>query len=105
MKETIEDKRLKEIFKRDLPAAPENPWFVRKVMNRLPARTSNVASIIEYAGFIVAGVILAFYWYMLVTDAESSDVITVKDIIYYCILTAMTFSLAIGFLFSQLRRN
>ncbi len=30
------DKRLKKILATELPQAPENKWFLRKVMNRLP---------------------------------------------------------------------
>lgn len=99
------DEKLREKFKRDLPDAPHNPWFVQKIMNRLPERKSDAASVIEYAGFIIAGIILGFYWYMLVSNTAQSDVIVVKDIIHYAILVAMTFSLAIGFIVSLLQKN
>lgn len=32
------DSRLKELFNEELPAGPENPWFNKKVMNRLPEK-------------------------------------------------------------------
>ncbi len=105
MKHPIDDTLLKEILKRELPSAPENKWFVRKVMNRLPEKTQNITSVIEYIGFAIAFVILGFYWYQLFTNAESAKVITVGDIISYCILTAMTFSLVIGILISQLQKE
>ncbi len=105
MRNPINDIKLKEKLKRDLPNAPHNPWFVQKVMNRLPERKNNIASVIEYAGFIIAGIILGFYWYMLVSNTAQSDVIVVKDIIHYAILVTMTFSLAIGFLVSLLQKN
>ena len=32
------DSRLRQRFQSELEHAPENPWFIRKVMNRLPER-------------------------------------------------------------------
>ncbi|MBQ9076775.1 MAG: hypothetical protein IJY31_02915 [Muribaculaceae bacterium] len=105
MKQSAKDSIFKEMFKRDLPDAPENPWFVRKVLNRLPARKASASTAIEYTGFLAAAVILGCFWYRLIISAGHSDVITVGDIAYYCILTAMTFSLAIGFTLSFMHKG
>ena len=32
------DKRISDMLKHDLPDAERNPWFVRRVMNRLPEK-------------------------------------------------------------------
>ena len=37
-KEDISDLQLKRILKEGEDKTPQNPWFVRKVMNRLPAK-------------------------------------------------------------------
>jgi len=34
----ISDDKLRALLHDRLPQAPRNPWFVRKVMNRLPAK-------------------------------------------------------------------
>lgn len=38
MKKDNVDKRLQQILKEEMPPAPQNPWFTRKVLNRLPPR-------------------------------------------------------------------
>lgn len=101
----IDDSPLREIIKRDLPEASHNPWFTKKVMNRLPQRKNNTASVIEHAGFIIAAIILGLYWCMLVSNTAQSDAIVMKDIIHYVILVTMTFCLAIGFLVSLLQKK
>lgn len=105
MRNPIDDNKLRDRVKRDLPEAPHNPWFAKKVMNRLPERKNNIASIIEYAGFIIAAIILGFYWYMLVSNTAQSNAIMVKDIVHYAMLVIMTFSLAIGFLATLLQKD
>lgn len=37
-KENISDSQLKRILKEGEDKTPQNPWFVRKVMNRLPVK-------------------------------------------------------------------
>ena len=42
MIKNIDDTELKQLLKKELPKAPENPWFTRKVMNRLPEKEFKV---------------------------------------------------------------
>ena len=44
----LDDRQLSLLMKKELPAAPANPWFTRKVMNRLPAKGPHIYSWIEY---------------------------------------------------------
>ncbi len=103
MKHDITDKQIKEFLKRELPQAPVNSWFTRKVMNRLPEKRTNWAARIENIGFLVAAITLGIFWYMLITTTNS-NVITVGDIFNYVVMIAMTIALSAGYMFSILRK-
>ncbi|MBQ7042596.1 MAG: hypothetical protein IJN66_07825 [Muribaculaceae bacterium] len=104
MKHDITDKQIKKFLKRELPQAPVNPWFTRKVMNRLPEKRINWAARIENTGFLVAAITLGIFWYMLITTTTNSNVITVGDIFNYVVMIAMTIALSAGYMFSILRK-
>lgn len=104
MKHDITDKQIKKFLKRELPQAPVNPWFTRKVMNRLPEKRTNWAARIENTGFLVAAITLGIFWYMLITTTTNSNVITVGDIFNYVVMIAMTIALSAGYMFSILRK-
>jgi len=63
------DRKLKEILDTSLPEAPENGWFTRRVMNRLPEKKRNAPmSIAEkccylmgWAGFVGAWIFSVIY--------------------------------------------
>lgn len=52
MKEKNEDKEFRRLIKNNLPEAPRNPWFTRKVLNRLPPRR-NPAALVEKWVFLL----------------------------------------------------
>ena len=104
MKHDKTDKQIKEFLKRELPQAPVNPWFTRKVMNRLPEKSPNWAARIENAGFLVAAITLGIFWYMLISTTTTSNVITVGDIFNYVVMIAMSIALSAGYMFSILRK-
>ena len=98
------DKRLRETFDAKLPQAPNNPWFTRKVINRLPYKRKNRAAIIEYAGFALAAIALIAFWITSISTLLNSTFITVNDLATFAILTAMTIMLFIGFIHSIIQR-
>ena len=104
MKDNKADIKIKEYLKRELPQAPGNPWFTRKVMNRLPEKKPTLVSWIENAGFLVATVLLGFFWYDLISTTINSDVITIGDILNYALIISMTIALSTGFTLTQLRK-
>lgn len=104
MKHDKTDKQIKEFLKRELPQAPVNPWFTRKVMNRLPEKRTNWVAWIENAGFLAATITLGIFWYILITTTTNSDVITVGDIFNYVVMIAMSIALSAGFMLTQLRK-
>ena len=59
----ISDPELKNIIKTRLPEAGENPWFVNRVMNRLPDKPDKrVISWAERSCYIIASLILVGIW-------------------------------------------
>lgn len=57
------DRRLKNIFADELPKAPDNVWFVRKVMNRLPESTWQKSSNIwQKVCYLIGGLLLIGAW-------------------------------------------
>jgi len=98
------DNHLRKAFAKQLPQAPNNPWFTRKVLNRLPDKRKNWAAIIEYAGFALAAIVLCIFWHSTISSALHNTAITVGNIFNIAILTAMTIGLSIGFMLSLLRR-
>ena len=57
------DSAIRGQIQRELPQCPQNPWFRNKVMNRLPARRSRFASIVEWAFYVVGGLALIGGWW------------------------------------------
>lgn len=57
------DYRLKKILADELPKAPDNGWFVSKVMNRLPERTQrNAPSIWQKLCYLTGILMLIGAW-------------------------------------------
>ena len=98
------DKKLREAFDAKLPQASHNAWFTRKVLNRLPDKRKNRASIIEYAGFALAAIALIAFWIASISTVLNNTFITVNDLATFATLTAMTIMLLIGFIHSITQR-
>lgn len=104
MIKNIDDTELKQLFKKELPQAPENPWFTRKVMNRLPEKEFKVFSWIEYLSYAIAIVGLVIYWAIFCRDLKEAATITMQDIISYTALTVTGFFIAISFVAPKVKR-
>ncbi len=100
----IDDNGLKELFQRELPKAPENPWFTRKVMNRLPEKEPKVFSWIEYLSYAIAIVGLVIYWAIFCRDLKEAATITMQDVVSYVALTTAGFFIAISFVAPNVKR-
>ena len=100
----IDDFRLRDLLKKELSEAPVNPWFVKKVMNRLPERESQTYTWIERASYIIAAVVLVVFWILFCHGINDSRVLTGRDIMSYIALTAASFFLAISYIAPKVRR-
>ena len=76
---TLDDRQLSQLMKKELPAAPANPWFTRKVMNRLPAKGPHIYSWIEYTAYAIALVALIVFWCIFYNDIKESGKLTIDD--------------------------
>ena len=97
----MKDEQLKELFKESLPQAPGNPWFVKKVMNRLPEKRSTG---IEYAAYIAAilllGAFAAYHGYAISRAAE----VTMGDVMYLLSIGSVMLVVSVGFFVPMVRQ-
>lgn len=89
----MDDRKLSQLLKHNLLEAPPSPWFTRKVLNRLPDRKVRVASLIEYAIYLIGIVVTGFYTARFVTMTLQTGVITVGDLFTYGVLFTLCCSL------------
>lgn len=94
----IDDNTIRKAME-SLPDGPDNPWFVQKVMNRLPAPNQKRHSTPVTIAYLIAAIILISLWTMTAINMLSPDttVLTYADIIYICMLLAMTTILPISY--------
>ena len=55
MKRNSDDIKIAELLKKEVPNCPENEWFVKKVLNRLPEKRPSFFSRAEIFSFVAAG--------------------------------------------------
>lgn len=101
---TLDDRQLSQLMKEKLPAAPANPWFTRKVMNRLPAKDPHIYSWIEYTTYAIALVALIVFWCIFYNDIKESGKLTIDDIKTYVVMAALSVVLCIGFVAPKVRQ-
>lgn len=86
----LNDGRIRELMHANADTAPENPWFVRTVMNRLPdkhaARKKSAAEICCY----LMGVIAFISAWTYSVKLTMTDGLTVSTIVTSAILTCLT---------------
>lgn len=75
-----QDKDLKLLLKGDIPEAPRNEWFTRKVLNRLPPRRPEV-SIIEKWVFLIVFIGVTVWVTLLANHILTSPVLYVRDFV------------------------
>lgn len=89
----LKDDKLSSLLKNELPEAPYNPWFTRKVLNRLPDRKKRIAANIEIWVCIVAAVITLVFGIRFAVQEYSSDSITLVSLLTFCVYCAIFGSL------------
>lgn len=69
MKENnITDESIKAFLKSGSKEAPENPWFTKKVMNRLPEKESKSYNWINTVIYITCLIVCFIVWGLFVTE-------------------------------------
>lgn len=77
------DQQLSELLKSTLPEAPYNPWFTRKVLNRLPEKNQRTAATIEMCVCVIGVIITIIFGVRYAIESYSSDYITVQTLVGY----------------------
>ena len=88
------DKDISELLKRNLPKAPPEPWFTRKVMARLPERKRFWAGWIETVACAVGLVVTLVFGVIYGVGLMQEPVLTVSDITITGLMAAMAGALA-----------
>lgn len=93
MKKSKEEIELAKLLKEQIKPAPENGWFVRKVMNRLPEKSQSFFSKSEILSFIICGIILIAGWCYQIIHVTTAQFITTADL--FGVSAMFIFSLAL----------
>lgn len=83
-----EDKRLAQVLKQGAHDPGENPWFTRRVLNKLPDRRPR-ASWATTALYAIALMACILCWILLLRGQDWSAV-TVRDVLYNVMMAAVT---------------
>ena len=84
-----EDKKLAQALKQGAHDPGENPWFTRRVLNKLPEKRTrgSWATTVVYA---IGLVVCVLCWLMMWRGQEASGVITVRDVLYNLLMGTVT---------------
>ncbi len=93
MKRTDEDIQFAELLKAYTPEQNQNPWFTRKVMNRLPYKPSGMPRWIKAIGYAICIMLIVISWVTYVSQANF-NVITKGDIYIFICMVGTTAYLA-----------
>lgn len=92
MKRDEIDIEISRMLKQSLPEAGHDKWFTRKVLNRLPDKQKHSRGWIEPCLYFT-GLLVCFIGWGLFLCSLSPNMILVKDIVSFGILTVTTFLL------------
>ncbi len=83
-----EDKKLAQVLKQGAHDPGENPWFTRRVLNKLPEKQprGSWATTVIYAIALVASVLC---WLMM-WRSQDLGAITVRDVLYNALMCGVT---------------
>lgn len=105
MKENNIDRQLREIIKKELPAARRDPWFVRKTMNRLPEKQTPLLSRWERRAYLVSALILLVMWVLTGVDIYNNPVLTVSALLKPAVLSVFSLSLMVSVAVPYMKRS
>lgn len=95
MKKDFDDIEFKQLFKEKAHQPGKNPWFTRRVLNRLPEKEKSESILSSETWVYSIGLLLCVVcWGFLLTN-NYFEVITVKSLIYTIGLIVGSFILTI----------
>ena len=83
-----EDKKLAQMLKQGAHDPGENPWFTRRVLNKLPEKRSHGswATTVVYAIALVASIVC----WLIMWRGQDLGAITVRDVLYNVLMCGVT---------------
>ena len=96
MKRSTEDIEFANLLKERTPKVEQNPWFTRKVINRLPEKGNSQPVWIYTIALCAAVVVLVAAWAFYLSNVNLY-LITVRDIVIFLSMASVTaFSIIAG---------
>lgn len=92
-----EDDELKRMLSEVSYKAPENPYFKRKVMNRLPDPAFSKAGWVVVIAYVIGAIVLAGYWVAYIKQG-----IKFTDPMFY-VMWATTIAMVLSAIWRPLR--
>lgn len=89
MKRSTEDIEFTNLLKERTPKVEQNPWFTRKVLNRLPDKGNSQPVWVYAIAVCIAAIILVASWAYYLSNINIY-VITVRDIITFISMASIT---------------
>ncbi len=86
-----EDKKLAQVLKQTAHDPGENPWFTRRVLNKLPEKHPR-GSWAATAVYAIALVVSVLCW-LVMWRVQDLSVITVRDVLYNALMCAVTLTI------------
>ena len=99
----FDDIQIRELLDKSLPQAPNNGWFVKKTLNRLPPKQGSSISIIEITGYIIAILAIIAIEGYIIYNVTTTGTLTLNDIVWIVSLNVALLSIIISIFSPQLR--
>lgn len=100
------DRQLAQLVRKDLPDAPADKWFRRRVLNRLPdRRRTRIFTTAEKVSYTASFLVLCIAWILQLTAIRNSGSFTISDILICFSLFAAAVILSGSILIPVLRRS
>lgn len=101
----IDDIKFRELLDKNLPQAPQNEWFIKKTMNRLPEKRQNSISIIEIVGYAIAILAIIGIECGIVYKFTITGTLTLNDLIWLVSLNVGLFAIIFAIFAPQFRNS
>lgn len=99
-----DDEALRKLFADGLPEPEDNPWFTRRVLNRLPAKRPIASRVVTVLSVVAAIAVLIGCWCDSWRSVMDSGVVTIDTLVLFCALGLTTVSLAVAPLWTRMMR-
>lgn len=101
----INDIKMRKLLEDNLPKAPQNEWFIKKTMNRLPEKQHSSISIIEVWGYIIAILTIIGIECSIGYKFTTTGTLTLNDLVWLVSLNIGLFAIIFTIFAPQFRNS